>query len=122
MSFYHQTKPISIPVPGGKTIQEHFGIPSTASNELSIAHMVAPPGWSEPFQTPNFDEYTLMVRGEKRIEIDGKVIILKAGESIRINKGSRVRYSNPFEVDAEYWSVCFPAFSISEVNREEESV
>jgi mannose-6-phosphate isomerase-like protein (cupin superfamily) len=120
MSFLHQTSPIPIPVPGGKTIDEHFGIPSTGSKDMSIAHMVAPPGWGEPFQTPNFDEYTLMVKGEKQIEVDDKVIILRAGESLKIEKGTRVRYSNPFQADAEYWSICYPAFSISEVNREEE--
>ncbi len=62
-----------------------------------------------------------MVRGEKKIEVDDQVIILKVGESLRINKGSRVRYSNPFETDAEYWSICYPAFTLSDVNREEES-
>ncbi len=121
MSYFHQTNPISIPVPGGKTIDEHFGIPSTGDKNYSIAHMVAPPGWGEPFQTPNFDELTLMVRGEKQIEVDGKTIIIRAGESIRINRGTRVRYSNPFKEEAEYWSVCVPAFSIQEVNREEET-
>ncbi len=120
MSYHHQTKPISIPVPGGKTIQEHFGIPSSGNREISIAHMIAPSGWGEPFQTPDFDEFTLMVRGEKKIEIEDKVIILRAGESIKIERGTRVRYSNPFSADAEYWSVCTPAFSLESVKREEE--
>jgi mannose-6-phosphate isomerase-like protein (cupin superfamily) len=119
VSYKHQKHPISIPVPGGKTIDEHFGIPSTGSKDISVAHMIAPSGWSEPYQTPNFDEYTLMVRGEKQIEVDGQVIILCAGESLKIDKGTRVRYSNPFKEDAEYWSICYPAFSIEEVNREE---
>ncbi|TGN21053.1 cupin domain-containing protein [Leptospira idonii] len=121
MPFFHQKKPISIPVPGGKTIEEHFGIPSTGHNAVSIAYMVAPSGWSEPFQVPSFDEWTLMVRGEKQIEADGQVIVLRAGESILIQKGTRVRYSNPFSEDAEYWSVCLPAFSIDSVNREPEN-
>ncbi|MCZ8158208.1 MAG: cupin [Leptospira sp.] len=119
MTYIHQTNPIAIPVPGGKTIDEHFGIPSTGEPSMSVAHMIAPPGWGEPFQTPSFDEYTLMVRGEKQIEIDGKIIILKAGESLKVEKGTRVRYSNPFSVDAEYWSICHPAFSIDQVNRED---
>lgn len=119
MKYFHQTKPLSIPVPGGKTIEEHFGIPSTGNSEISIGHMVAPPGWGEPFQTPDFDEWTLMVSGKKQIEIDGEVIILKAGESLLIKKGTKVRYSNPFEMNAEYWSVCKPAFTIETVNREE---
>lgn len=119
MKYHHQTKPISIPVPGGKTIEEHFGIPSTNTSDISIAHMVAPPGWGEPFQTPEFDEWTLMVSGKKQIEVDGKVVILNAGESIQIHKGTRVRYSNPFNEPAEYWSVCKPAFRIEIVHREE---
>ncbi|TGL59294.1 cupin domain-containing protein [Leptospira ognonensis] len=122
MSYHHQTKPISIPVPGGKTIQEHFGIPSSGNREISIAHMIAPSGWGEPFQTPDFDEFTLMVRGEKKIEIEDKVVILRAGESIKIDRGTRVRYSNPFSADAEYWSICTPAFSLDAVKREEEKL
>ncbi|TGL39825.1 cupin domain-containing protein [Leptospira perdikensis] len=120
MGFKHQKTPIQIPVPGGKTIAEHFGIPSTGNSDISIAHMVAPPGWGEPFQTPNFDEWTLMVRGKKQIEVDGKKLVLSAGESILIEKGTNVRYSNPFSDEAEYWSVCKPAFTLSSVNREEE--
>ncbi|XDD53485.1 cupin domain-containing protein [Leptospira sp. WS4.C2] len=121
MGFKHQTNPMQIPVPGGKTIDEHFGIPSTGSSDISIARMVAPAGWGEPFQTPNFDEWTLMVRGKKQIEVDGKVVILSACESLLIEKGTRVRYSNPFSDEAEYWSICSPAFSIDLVNREPET-
>ena len=80
--------------------------------------MVAPPGWSEPFQKPGFDEYTLVSRGRKLFEVDGDEIEVAAGESILIKKGSRVRYSNPFDEACEYWSVCLPAFSIETVNRE----
>ncbi|TGL55717.1 cupin domain-containing protein [Leptospira kemamanensis] len=120
MGYIHQKNPTIIPVPGNKTIEEHFGIPSNGTKDISIAHMVAPPGWGEPFQTPNFDEWTLMVRGKKQIEVDGETLVLSAGESILIQKGTRVRYSNPFQEDAEYWSVCKPAFTIDAVNREEE--
>ena len=80
--------------------------------------MVAPPHWSEPFQQPAFDEYTLVSRGRKQFEIDGEKILLLAGESILIKKGSRVRYSNPFDEECEYWSVCLPAFSMEAVNRD----
>ena len=80
--------------------------------------MVAPPGWSEPFQNPEFDEYTLISKGEKMFEVDDEKIILKAGESILIKKGSRVRYSNPFDTPCEYWSLCLPAFSPQKVHRE----
>ena len=81
--------------------------------------MIAPSGWSEPPQRPDFDEFTLMVRGKKRIEIDGEEVHLEAGESLLITKGTLVRYSNPFDQEAEYWSVCIPAFSQERVHRAE---
>lgn len=117
--FFHQNNPTSIPVPDLKMIQEHFGKVATHSSDISIAHMIAPPGWSEPFQTPDFDEYTLMVRGKKILEIEGEKVTVSAGESILIKKGTRVRYSNPFEEEAEYWAICTPAFSIEAVHRED---
>lgn len=80
--------------------------------------MIAPPGWSEPHQNPEFDEYTLVSRGKKLFEVDGEKIVVNAGESILVKKGSRVQYSNPFEAPCEYWSVCIPAFSIDKVHRE----
>ena len=61
----------------------------------------------------------MIVRGRKQIEIDGEIVTLKVGESLLVRKGARVRYSNPFEEEAEYWSVCIPAFSPDLVNREE---
>lgn len=112
-----QKSPFVVPTNDGKLIEEHFGIASIPS-ELSIAHMIAPPKWSEPFQTPNFDEYTYIIKGEKQFNIDGEIITLKAGESIKILKGTRVQYSNPFDDACEYLAVCFPAFSRELVNRE----
>ena len=120
MPYFHQQEPLMVPVPGGKSIAEHTGLASTGNKNLSIAHMVAPPGWGEPFQNPAFDEYTLVSRGRKQVEVDGLKLIVKAGESILIKAGSRVRYSNPFDEDCEYWSVCQPAFSMESVNREQE--
>jgi mannose-6-phosphate isomerase-like protein (cupin superfamily) len=119
MPFFKQDKPFKVPTPDGKLIEEHFGIASTNDENVSIAHMVAPPGWSEPYQNPEFDEYTLISKGKKMFEVDGEKITVNAGESILIKKGSRVRYSNPFEEPCEYWSVCIPAFSIEKVNRDE---
>ena len=120
-SYVLQQEPFVVPTTDGKLIEEHFG--RVISNEpgLSIAHMVAPSGWIEPFQNPEFDEYTLMVRGRKQIEINGETVTLKPSESILIKKGVRVQYSNPFEEEAEYWSVCTPAFSPDSVNRENDS-
>ena len=128
MNYFKQDKPFVVPTTDGKLIEEHFGLATTKTSELSIAHMVAPPGWSEPFQNPEFDEYTLVSRGKKMFEVDarpdepfgrGEKIVVSAGQSILIKKGSRVRYSNPFEEACEYWSVCLPAFSMELVNREE---
>lgn len=119
MTHKKQSAPSVIPVPGGKLIEEHFGKVATDDDAVSIAHMVAPPGWSEPPQRPEFDEYTLMVHGRKRIEIEGEVLELTAGESLLVEKGTLVRYSNPFAEEAEYWSVCVPAFSPERVNRSE---
>ncbi len=120
-SYVLQQEPFVVPTTDGKLIEEHFGRVISNEPRLSIAHMVAPSGWSEPFQNPEFDEYTMIVRGRKQIEIDGEIVTLKVGESLLVRKGARVRYSNPFEEEAEYWSVCVPAFSIDLVNREENS-
>ena len=117
-SYFLQKEPFVVPTTDGKLIEEHIGRVVNNESEHSIAHMVAPPGWSEPFQNPEFDEYTLVIRGRKQIEIDKEKIILKVGQSLLIRKGSRVRYSNPFEEEVEYWSICIPAFSLDLVHRE----
>ena len=115
--YIKQTNPFIIPTLDGKLIEEHFGH-TTENSDLSLAHMIAPPNWSEPFQTPEFDEYTYVIRGKKQITIDDEKIILKAGESIKIIKGTRVQYANPFEEECEYIAICKPAFSVGLVNRE----
>lgn len=115
--YIKQTNPFVIPTEDGKLIEEHFG--HTKDNpELSLARMIAPSGWSEPFQTPQFDEYTYIISGKKQISIDNEIMVLKAGESIKILKGTRVRYANPFDEACEYIAICTPAFSIGLVNRE----
>ena len=119
MPYVLQANPFKVPTTDGKIIEEHAGLASSGDASISIAHMVAPPGWGEPFQTPAFDEYTLLSRGRKMIEADGEQIILEAAQSILIKGGTRVRYSNPFDEECEYWSVCLPAFSMESVNREE---
>lgn len=119
MPYFLQQNPFVVPAPDGKLIEEHAGLASTGDAHISIAHMIAPPGWSEPPQTPAFDEYTLVSRGKKLIEVEGKDLILQSGQSILIKGGTKVRYSNPFDEECEYWSVCLPAFSIEAVHREE---
>ena len=100
-AYFLQKNPFIIPTNDGKLIEEHIGRVINDENDISIAHMVAPPGWSEPFQNPEFDEYTLIIRGRKQIEIEDEKIYLEKGHSILIRKGSRVRYSNPFEEELE---------------------
>lgn len=113
-----QSNPFIVPTTDGKLIEEHWGN-TTQNPEISVARMVAPAGWSEPFQTPQFDEFTLVFRGKKQIEVEGDIITLEAGQSIKIEKGARVRYSNPFDEECEYVAICMPAFSMDLVNREE---
>lgn len=113
-----QKNPFVVPTSDGKLIEEIWG-ETTGNPDISIAHMIAPSGWKEPFQTPMFDEFTYIISGKKQFEIEGKTVILEKGESIRINKGTRVRYSNPFDKKCEYMAVCTPAFSMDLVNREE---
>jgi mannose-6-phosphate isomerase-like protein (cupin superfamily) len=106
--------PTRIPVPRGKLIEEYFGRVRTGTSALSLAHMVAPPGWGEPAQTPRFAELTMMVRGTMRIEIgeDGsEVVELRAGQAIWIEPDVTVRYSNPYDAENEYYAICLPAFS-----------
>jgi len=113
-----QKSPFVVPTTDGKLIEEIWGN-STGNHEVSIAHMIAPPNWTEPFQTPEFDEFTYIIKGKKQFEIDGENLILEAGQSIKIEKGARVRYSNPFENPCEYLAICLPAFSMDLVNRED---
>ena len=117
--YIKQTAPFVVPTDDGKTIKEHFGLASTQESRFSVAHMIAPPHWSEPYQTPEFDEVTFIFRGRKSIKInEQEEVILNAGESILIKAGCRVQYANPFDEEVEYVSFCVPAFSIDAVNRE----
>ena len=114
-----QKSPFVVPTTDGKLIEEHFGNATDGNSQISIAHMVVPSGWSEPFQTPLFDEYTYIIKGKKQFIIKDETVVLNAGESIKINKNTRVQYSNPFKEECEYLAICLPAFSIDLVNREE---
>lgn len=115
-----QKSPFVVPTTDGKLIEEHFGNATDSNSKVSIARMIAPPGWSEPFQTPNFEEYTYIISGKKQFIIEDEIIVLKAGESIKIEKNVRVQYSNPFDKECEYIAICLPAFSMDLVNREDE--
>ncbi|PWI31212.1 cupin [Flavobacteriaceae bacterium LYZ1037] len=113
-----QNNPLVVPTSDGKIITEHFGNATNKDSNISIAHMIAPAGWSEPYQTPEFDEYTFIIKGKKQFIIDGEEIILEAGQSIKIEKNTRVQYSNPFTEPCTYLAICLPAFSMDLVNRE----
>lgn len=118
-NYFIQKKPFIVPTDDGKLIEEHFGAASDGNSAISIAHMVAPPQWSEPFQTPEFDEYTYIIKGQKQFIIENETIILTAGQSIKINRNTRIQYSNPFDEPCEYMSICTPAFSPDKVHRED---
>ena len=115
-----QENPFLVHTADGKIIKEHFGLVSNGTSEISIAHMIAPAGWKEPFQIPEFDEFTFIIKGKKQFNIEGEIIILKAGQSIKIEKNTRIQYSNPFTESCEYLAICLPAFSMDSVNREKE--
>jgi mannose-6-phosphate isomerase-like protein (cupin superfamily) len=114
-----QKAPFIVPTMDGKLIEEHFGNATNGDSNVSIAHMIAPPGWSEPFQTPEFEEYTYIIKGKKQFIIEEDTVILEAGQSIKIEKNTRVQYSNPFDNPCEYLAICLPAFSIDAVHRED---
>ena len=111
--------PTRIPVPGGKTIDEYVGQVTTGTPEVSVAHMVAPAGWSEPAQTPAFDEITVVLRGTVLVEHDSGVLEVAAGQAVITRAGERVRYSTASD-GAEYVAVCLPAFSPDLAGRDED--
>lgn len=118
-SYTIQNAPFIVPTTDGKVIAEHFGNATDENSNISIAHMMAPAGWSEPFQTPEFDEYTFIIKGKKQFIIEDETIILEAGQSIKIDKHTKVQYSNPFTEVCEYLAICIPAFSMDLVNRDQ---
>ena len=109
--------PKTIPVPGNKLIEEYIGRVNSGHAGVSIAHMHSPPGWSEPGQTPEFDEFTLVLKGTMRVQHASGVTEVRAGQAIVAAKGEWVRYSTP--EGAEYVAICIPAFSPDTVNRDE---
>lgn len=109
--------PVRIPVPGGKVIEELAGRASTQHPHYSVAHMVAPAGWHEPAQRPDFDEVTYVIAGQLLVEHDAGTESVSAGESILARAGERVRYSTG-DAGAEYLAVCVPAFSDEAVRRD----
>ena len=111
-------KPTVIPAAGEppKIIEEFVGRVNSRTSALSIARMTSPPGWREPGQTPEFDEYTVVLRGELQVQTRDKNYNVAAGQAIIVHAGEWVRYSTP--QGAEYIAVCLPAFSPETVHRD----
>ena len=117
----HIKTPTTIHAQGNKPkiIEEFIGRMNTQTPGVSIARMKSPAGWIEPGQTPEFDEYTVVLHGLLRVKTRKEIIDVKAGESIVVGRGEWVQYSTPTEQGAEYIAVCVPAFSPETVHRDE---
>jgi ethanolamine utilization protein EutQ (cupin superfamily) len=102
-----------------KVIEEFIGRVNSSTSDVSIARMRSPSGWIEPGQTPEFDEYSVVLSGALYIATAAETIIAKAGDTVIANKGEWVQYSTPEPDGAEYIAVCIPAFSMDLVHRDE---
>ena len=101
-----------------KIIEEFIGRVNSGTAALSIAKMTSPSGWREQGQTPAFDEFTVVLRGQLQVETSDAVHHVSAGQTIIVNAGEWVRYSTPGAIGAEYIAVCLPAFSPDTVHRD----
>ena len=101
-----------------KLIEEFVGLVNSQTSQVSIAKMRSPSGWVEPGQTPEFDEYTLVLRGMLRVETKQAVHEVSAGQAIITPRGEWIRYSTPGPDGAEYIAICLPAFSPATVHRD----
>ena len=112
--------PTVVPAEGSepKIIEEYVGRVNTGDASVSIARMTSPQGWIEPAQTPEFDEYTLVLAGMLLVEHEGGSVEVRAGEAVHTKAGERVRYSTPEAGGAEYVAVCVPAFSPDTAHRD----
>src|SRR5579862_4047167 len=101
-----------------KLIDEYVGRVSSRTSSASVAHMRSPGGWQEPGQTPEFDEFTVVLRGLLRVEHAGGSLDVAAGQAVIAHEGEWIRYSTPGDEGAEYIAVCLPAFSPDTVHRD----
>ncbi len=101
-----------------KSIEEFIGRVNSQTGDVSIARMKSPAGWQEPGQTPEFDEYTVVLHGSLRVELRDRTLDAVAGQAVVVHKGEWVRYSSPGTEGAEYIAVCLPAFSPETVHRD----
>jgi mannose-6-phosphate isomerase-like protein (cupin superfamily) len=116
----HIASPTRITAAGNlpKLIDEYVGRVNGGATALSIAHMRSPTGWIEPGQTPDFDEYTIVLRGSLRVTHRDGAFDVRAGEAVLARRGEWVQYSTPDGDGAEYVAVCIPAFSPQSVHRD----
>jgi ethanolamine utilization protein EutQ len=112
--------PFLVPGVEPKLIEEYVGGVNSQSSHVSVARMVAPGGWDEPGQTPQFEEITVVLKGTLRVEHSDGVIDVDAGKAIITPAGEWVRYSTPTDEGAEYIAVCLPAFSPDLAVRDEQ--
>jgi mannose-6-phosphate isomerase-like protein (cupin superfamily) len=124
---YHRNMPTFIAAPTRvaaagnkpKLIDEFIGRVNSGHADISIAHMRSPGGWQEPGQTPEFEEFTLVLRGLLRVESEKGSMDVRAGQAVVAHRGEWIRYSTPEEDGAEYIAICLPAFSPAMVHRDE---
>ncbi len=114
-------KPTEIKAHGNKpkVIQEFIGRVNSNTGDTSIAKMISPEWWVEPGQTPEFDEYTVVLNGTLCVKTKEDNFEIKAGQAFIISRGEWVQYSTPYAGGAEYIAVCLPAFSPQSVHRDE---
>lgn len=115
------TSPTIVEAAGNKPkrIEEYIGRVNSNTSALSVARMVSPAGWIEPGQTPEFDEFTVVLRGALTVESRDGTLTVAAGQGVIAHAGEWVRYSTPGPEGAEYIAVCLPAFSPGTVHRDE---
>lgn len=101
-----------------KLIDEYVGRVNSGTEALSVAHMRSPGGWVEPGQRPEFDEFTVVLKGTLRVEHEGGAVEVAAGQAVIAHRGEWVRYSTPGDEGAEYIAVCLPAFAMGTVHRD----
>jgi mannose-6-phosphate isomerase-like protein (cupin superfamily) len=116
----HIARPSIVRAAGNKPkiIEEFIGRVNSRTDPVSVARMKSPSGWVEPGQTPEFDEYTVVLRGMLRVTTREGTIDVRAGEAVIANRGEWVQYSTPTAEGAEYIAVCVPAFSPASVHRD----
>jgi ethanolamine utilization protein EutQ len=102
-----------------KLIDEYIGHVNSKTSAASVAHMRSPMGWIEPGQTPEFDEFTVVLKGLLRVEHKGGIMDIAAGQAVITHAGEWIRYSTPHQDGAEYIAVCLPAFSMDTVHRDQ---